>query len=120
MASRRGESLAGRDLANSASRSEFVRLLKHWREERSLRVTMNLADAIGFDNGRAVIASADEEKRLREFVNLKLASRGYKIVGEDGDYPFLSLGRSLLAKFQEQSRLLVEHLCPVDSAITPK
>ena len=78
---------------------------------------MNQSDAIGFANGRAVMASRDEENRLREFVNLKLASRGYPIVGEEGDYPFLNLGRSLLAKFQEQSRLLAEHLCPADEAI---
>ena len=78
---------------------------------------MNQADAIGFENGRAVMASSDQENRLREFVNLKLAARGYSIVGEEGDYPFLNLGRSLLAKFQEQSRLLAEHLCPADEAI---
>ena len=78
---------------------------------------INHSDAIGFADGRAVIASPDEEARLREFVNLKLASRGYPIVGEAGDYPFLNLGRSLLAKFQEQSRLLAEHLCPADAAI---
>ena len=77
----------------------------------------NQTDAIGFEDGRAVMASAAEENRLREFVNLKLASRGYPIVGSEGDYPFLDLGRSLIAKFQEQSRLLAEHLCPADAAI---
>ena len=79
--------------------------------------SMNQADAIGFANGRAVMASPDEENRLREFVNLKLASRGYSIVGNESDYPFLNLGRSLLAKFQEQARLLAEHLCPADEAV---
>jgi len=74
-------------------------------------------DAIGFENGVAVMASAEEEARLREFVNLKLAARGHSIVGAPGEYPFLDLGRSLIAKFQEQSRLLSEHLCPADQAI---
>lgn len=78
---------------------------------------MNQRDAIGFDKGQAVMASTAEESRLREFVNLKLASRGYPIIGDEKDYPFLSLGRSLLAKFQEQARLLTEHLCPADAAI---
>jgi len=78
---------------------------------------MNQADSIGFEDGHAVMASPEQEQRLREFVNLKLASRGYSIVGAEEDYPFLSLGRSLLAKVQEQSRLLAEHLCPVDEAI---
>ena len=78
---------------------------------------MNQADSIGFEDGHAVMASPAQEQRLREFVNLKLALRGYSIVGAEEDYPFLSLGRSLLAKVQEQSRLLAEHLCPVDEAI---
>lgn len=78
---------------------------------------MNQRDALGFDNGEAVMASEAEENRLREFVNLKLAARGYEIVGNAKDFPFLNLGRSLLSKFQEQTRLLAEHLCPVDAAI---
>lgn len=77
----------------------------------------HLKDTIGFTDDGPAIASPEEEKRLREFVNLKLAARGYDIVGKEEDYPFLDLGRSLLASFQEKTRLLSDHLCPVDQAI---
>ena len=81
-------------------------------------MTHTLKDSIGFTApGRLAVSSTDEEMRLREFVNLKLASRGYHIVGDAQDFPFLDLVRSLLAKFQEQSRLLAEYLCPADEMI---
>lgn len=76
-----------------------------------------LKDTIGFTENGPAIASPEEEKRLREFVNLKLAARGQEIVGDEGDYPFLDLGRSLIASFQEKTRLLSDYLCPVDQAI---
>ena len=76
-----------------------------------------LKDTIGFTKNGPAIASPDEEERLREFVNLKLAARGHHIVGEEDDYPFLDLGRSLIASFQEKTRLLSDYLCPVDQAI---
>ncbi|MBL6922151.1 MAG: hypothetical protein ISR39_08290 [Akkermansiaceae bacterium] len=76
-----------------------------------------LKDTIGFTDNGPAIASPDEEIRLREFVNLKLAARGHHIVGKEEDYPFLDLGRSLLASFQEKNRLLSDYLCPVDQAI---
>lgn len=77
----------------------------------------NLKDKIGFTSQGPAIASPDEENRLREFVNLKLAARGYPIVGKEEDYPFLDLGRSLIANFQEKTRLLSDYLCPVDASI---
>ncbi len=76
-----------------------------------------LKDKIGFTDNGPAIASPDEENRLREFVNLKLAARGYPIVGDENDYPFLDLGRSLIASFQEKNRLLCDYLCPVDASI---
>ena len=76
-----------------------------------------LKDQIGFSHQGPAIASPDEENRLREFVNLKLAARGYNIVGNEEDYPFLDLGRSLIANFQEKTRLLSDYLCPVDASI---
>ena len=76
-----------------------------------------LKDSIGFTDQGPAIASPDEVQRLREFVNLKLAARGHQIVGNESDYPFLDLGRSLIASFQEKTRLLSDHLCPVDQAI---
>ena len=77
----------------------------------------HLKDQIGFTQNGPAIASPDEENRLREFVNLKLAARGYAIVGNEEDYPFLDLGRSLIANFQEKTRLLSDYLCPVDASI---
>ncbi len=77
----------------------------------------NLKDKIGFTANGPAIASPAEENRLREFVNLKLAARGYPIVGDEADYPFLDLGRSLIANFQEKSRLLSDYLCPADASI---
>jgi hypothetical protein len=77
----------------------------------------NLKDRIGFTLDGPAIALPDEENRLREFVNLKLAARGYSIVGDEADYPFLDLGRSLIANFQEKTRLLADYLCPADAAI---
>ena len=77
----------------------------------------HLKDQIGFTQSGPAIASHDEENRLREFVNLKLAARGCAIVGNEEDFPFLDLGRSLIANFQEKSRLLSDYLCPVDAAI---
>jgi hypothetical protein len=77
----------------------------------------NLKDKIGFTATGPAIASPAEENRLREFVNLKLAARGYSIVGDESDYPFLDLGRSLIASFQEKTRLLSNYLCPADASI---
>ncbi|MEO5913381.1 MAG: hypothetical protein ABIS50_04055 [Luteolibacter sp.] len=77
----------------------------------------NLKDKIGFTANGPAIASPAEENRLREFVNLKLAARGYPIVGNEEDYPFLDLGRSLIANLQEKNRLLSDYLCPADASI---
>lgn len=80
----------------------------------------SLKDRIGFtkqDASTAATAAITEQNRLREFVNLKLAARGYPIVGKEEDYPFLDLGKSLIANFQEKSRLLSDYLCPVDASI---
>ena len=77
----------------------------------------HLKDKIGFTDNGPAIASPAEENRLREFVNLKLAARGYPIVGDEADYPFLDLGKSLIANFQEKSRLLSDYLCPADASI---
>ena len=39
-------------------------------------------------------------KSLKDYINLKLAARGFEIVGNERDYPFLEMGRSLLANFR--------------------
>ena len=77
----------------------------------------NLKDQIGFTDNGPSLADPEEEKRLREYVNLKLAARGFDIVGDGQDQEFLELGKPLIANFQEKTRLLSNYLCPVDAAI---
>jgi phosphoenolpyruvate carboxykinase (diphosphate) len=57
-------------------------------------------------------------ERILEFVNLKLASRGFvtpRLPGEAA--PVHDFGRSLLANYEERFRLFGDILCPVDQAI---
>ena len=49
-------------------------------------------------------------ERLLEFVNLKLASKGYATPQVATASPLLDFGRSLLANFEEKFRLLGETL----------
>ena len=60
---------------------------------------------------------SSSDAHLIEFINLKLAAMGQPIYGREEDFTYLSLSRSLLANYQEKSRLLVKHLCPADKAI---
>ena len=76
----------------------------------------DLKETIGFDINNGA-ASPEEQQRVREYINLKLAARGFPIVGDRRDYPFLEMGKSLLANFQERMRLLSDYLCPADQAI---
>ncbi len=61
--------------------------------------------------------SLEERERLIEFINIKLASRGFPIFGDEKDYPYLSLNHSLIAGYQEKNRLLSDYLCPADKRI---
>lgn len=62
-------------------------------------------------------ASTPSPASLIEFINLKLAAMGQPIYGREDDFAYLKLSRSLLASYQEKSRLLVKHLSPADQAI---
>ena len=75
----------------------------------------NFQDKLGIQRGYS--AADPTTQRYLEFINLKLAARGFPIVGNEEDYPFLEIGRSLLANFQEKLRLLADHLCPADERI---
>lgn len=79
-------------------------------------MTRPLQETIGF------YPSADEaeaaRQRMHELVNAKLASRGFAVPPEKVDSPLLTLGRSLLANFEEKLRLFGEPLCPADQAIS--
>ncbi|GEM_PF-1339179 len=76
-----------------------------------------LEDKVGF-NGEALQPGPVDDRRARDYINLKLASRGYAIVGDEADFPFLEMGRSLILNFQERLRLLKSHRCPVDRHIS--
>lgn len=60
---------------------------------------------------------SEEERILIEYINLKLAAMGLPIFGASSSFPFISLSRSLLANYQELSRLLSDYLCPADQRI---
>lgn len=77
----------------------------------------DLKESIGFDLDKGCATLPDSEERLRQYVNLKFAARGFPVVGEEGDFPFLEIGRSMLQNFQERLRLLKDYRCPADSYI---
>lgn len=74
-----------------------------------------LQETIGFYGPEGM--DAEERRRLIEYVNLKLAARGFEIVGGEADFPFLQMGRLMISNFQERLRLLSNYLCPADRAI---
>lgn len=58
-----------------------------------------------------------DERILVEYINIKLAALGCPIFGRTDAFPFISLSKSLIANYQEQSRLLSDYLCPADRRI---
>jgi len=56
-------------------------------------------------------------KRLLQYINLKLDARGFDIVGNREDFPFLDMAQGLVANFRQKLTLLSDHLCPVDQRI---
>lgn len=76
-----------------------------------------LKERIGFAGAQPSPGPA-EDGTARDYINLKFAARGLPIVGDDEDFPFLEMGRSLILNFQERLRLLQSHRCPVDRHIS--
>jgi hypothetical protein len=75
---------------------------------------MNMREKLGVaEQGQA----AEDPKLLIEYINLKLEALGLPIYGEEGDFRFISLTKSLISSYQEQSRLLSYYLCPADQRI---
>jgi hypothetical protein len=64
-----------------------------------------LEDRIGF-NGQVPKPGTGADQSARDYINLKLAARGYPIVGEEEDFPFLDMARSLLLNLRERLRQL--------------
>lgn len=56
----------------------------------------------------------DERHRNRLYINLKLASSGQPVHDCSESREFIAVSRDLLESYREKSRLLFDHLCPVD------
>jgi len=57
------------------------------------------------------------DKKLLQYINLKLASLGCPTVAGDADPEFQELAAALLLHHRETDRLLAEYLCPADQRI---
>ncbi|MGZ0657556.1 hypothetical protein ACWPKS_18335 [Coraliomargarita sp. W4R72] len=77
--------------------------------------TMDFTTQLGLDPNTA--AYAHDEQTLLEYVNLKLTSIGQPIFEDINDSRFNSLSKSLLASYQEKSRLLADYLPPCDQRV---
>ena len=75
-----------------------------------------LEDSLGF-SGSSLEPGVPKNPLARDYINLKLAARGFPIVGDEEDFPFLEMGKSLILNFQERLRLLEHHRAPVDRHI---
>ena len=76
---------------------------------------MDLERQVGL-RGDGQVVVPDRRAMFRAIV-LKLAAMGFQVPDEVGDAEVLDLGRDLFARYREQSRLLSEHLSPVDRRI---
>ena len=82
---------------------------------KTTNYTMDFTTQLGLDPKTA--AYAHDEDSLLEYVNLKLTSIGQPIFDGVGDSGFTSLSKTLLASYQEKSRLLADYLPPCDQRV---
>ena len=61
--------------------------------------------------------STHDAETLLDYVNLKLSAIGQPVHGDMEDHAFYNLGKSLLASYQEKTRLLADYLPPCDQRI---
>lgn len=76
---------------------------------------MEFKTQLGLDPDTA--DSVYDHKSLLEYVNLKLTSIGQPVFGDLADSEFFGLSKSLLASYQEKSRLLADYLPPCDQRL---
>ena len=76
---------------------------------------MDFTTQLGLDPQTADYAH--DEQSLREYVNLKLTSIGQPTFDGTSGTEISELSRSLLASYQEKSRLLADHLPPCDQRV---
>ncbi len=70
---------------------------------------------IGFDP--ETCTSIDHGRSLLELVNLRLASLDQPIAGDEQDFPFFEVGKSLVSQYQARARFLVDISPPSDKRI---
>lgn len=76
---------------------------------------MDFKTQLGLDPATAEYAH--EEGALVDYVNLKLTSIGQPTYGAGSESAVFGLGKSLLASYQEKSRLLADYLPPCDQRL---
>jgi len=70
---------------------------------------------LGFDKeGNSV---SGNKKHFIQYINIKLAAKGYPIYGSNNDNKFLEIAEDLISNNQEKERLLSKYLCPADYRI---
>ncbi|HDK38570.1 MAG TPA: hypothetical protein ENG92_06105, partial [Thiolapillus brandeum] len=76
---------------------------------------MDLQRALGLDMPDSDLKK--EQKKLRMYINLKLASSGQPTCADGYATAFLSTADDLLRTYREKNRLLTDYRCPVDQRI---
>ena len=70
---------------------------------------------LGFDkDGNSV---SGNKKQLIQYINLKLAAKGYPFYGSLNKNKFLEIAEDLISNNQEKERLLSKYFCPADFRI---
>ncbi len=76
---------------------------------------MELKRKLGFDSeGNSATIN---KKKLIQYINLKLASKGFPYFGSDKENKFLNIAEDLISSNLENERILAKHLSPADSRI---
>ncbi|MBE9526872.1 MAG: hypothetical protein IME94_07835, partial [Proteobacteria bacterium] len=79
---------------------------------------MDLIKSLGLQTHLNPAEAEQEKKRIQLYINLKLHSSGLPACKSvDCDNDFFAIADDLLQSYREKSRLLSEHLCPVDQRI---
>jgi len=76
---------------------------------------MDMKRELGFDKDGN--SKSGNNKRLIQYINLKLAAKGFPIYGSQKDNKFLEIAEDLISNNLEKERLLSNYLCPADYRI---
>ena len=61
--------------------------------------------------------TAEANRKLISYINVKLALLGAAVPAEAGDSAFSEIASALVARYREEERLLASYLCPADQRI---